>query len=129
MSTSTDSTTATATTSRQFRLQKISEADVPKFQPGMGGVSVAPGEYGRRPGDAVKNADGTFTFGKKMFIDDWAKVLLLMCESNININKEEKIHLAHFIDAMDVRAMNKHGYSHSPEEAGLNLPSLSSNYE
>lgn len=71
------------------------------------------GQYGKRI--AVAD-DGTITIDKKAYVDDVVAFAFGSIRSNPTIHESVKLHLARFVDAMDARADERHGYSHSETE-------------
>jgi len=68
------------------------------------------GQYGKRISVAE---DGAITIDKKAYADDIVAFVSGAIDADI------KVHLTRFVNAMDARAVARHGYSHSPEEAAF----------
>lgn len=66
------------------------------------------------------NPDGSITVGAKAFVDDAIAFFSAAISSNPTIDDGIKQHLIAFVDAMDARAVAKHGYSGSAEDAAIN---------
>lgn len=62
------------------------------------------------------NDDGSILISPKAYVDDVGAFCYGAIRSNPTISDEIKNHLARFIDDMDVRALTRHGYSHSCDE-------------
>ena len=62
------------------------------------------------------NEDGSTTIGKKAFVDDAVAFLSGAIATNPTIDDEIKKHLVDFVNAMDARAVKRHGYNGSLEE-------------
>lgn len=65
--------------------------------------------------------DGSIVIEPKAFVDDIVAFLSGAIETNPTIDPVIKSQLRHFVHLMDARAVQKHGYSHSPNEAALNF--------
>jgi hypothetical protein len=64
-------------------------------------------------------ADGPIVIGKEAFVDDVIAFLSACISTNPNITQSVKNYLIDFVDAMDARAVARHGYSADAEEAAL----------
>ncbi len=60
--------------------------------------------------------DGTFTVGPGAYVDDVVAFLLGAVKTNPTISGEIKGTLRDFLNRMDRRAVERHGYSASPKE-------------
>jgi len=79
-------------------------------------AKLAPGAYTKHI--EIKD-DGTIVIGPGAYADDVVAFVSGAIASNPTIAKEIKQHLVEFVDAMDARAVARHGYSASPEEAAF----------
>ena len=68
--------------------------------------------------------DGTVVIDKRAYVDDVVAFLAGAIKSNPTIAPEIKAHLTRFVDAMDARAVARHGYSESPREAAFEWTSV-----
>lgn len=75
------------------------------------------------------NEDGSVHVSHKVFADELLAFTLGCIRSNPTIPDEIKAKLGEVIDLMDARAVKKHGYSYSPEEAAHEWKSVASAYE
>lgn len=69
-------------------------------------------------------ATNEWTVSGKAYADEWMALSLAMAMSNPTLRRDVLIGLAQTIDAMDARAVNKHGYSHSEEEKAYEWSSV-----
>lgn len=81
--------------------------------PHKGAVRVYVNEKLRFERDGATNE---WTVSGKAYADEWMALSLAMAMSNPTLRKDVLIGLAQTIDAMDERAVKKHGYSHSEAE-------------
>lgn len=94
-----------------------------------GNIPVEAGEYGIKPADIVKNPDGSWSISRRMYIDDIARILLMLSDSDASITNNEKIHLAKFIDAMDMRCVRRDGCTCEIGLDRFKFPPLATYYE
>ena len=100
-------------TSRQFRNEfpQQEHASDPKRPSNF--CKLFAGTYGKH---FEVHGDGSVTIAPKAYVDDVAAFLLGCVASNPTLSQERKCHLARFIDEMDARAVERHGYSHNEQE-------------
>lgn len=79
-------------------------------------------------GKIIVNDDGSVTVSHKVFADELLAFTLGCMKSNPGISNEIKSKLGEVIDMMDARAVAKHNYSHSPEEAAHTWVSVAAAY-
>lgn len=88
------------------------------------------GSYGTKTHDVVTvNADYSLTVSKRAFADDVVAFVLGSISSNPTISDDIKAHLARFLDAMDARALARHGYSKSEKEQAHTWTPVTTHYE
>jgi hypothetical protein len=61
-------------------------------------------------------ANGVILMPSTVYADDVVAFVCACVLNNPNIEKKYAVHVCAFVDAMDARAVNRHGYSRSPEE-------------
>lgn len=104
------------TTSRAIRHALVaSPPDADVARPGNF-AKLAAGQYAKH---ITVKEDGTIVIGPDAYADDVVAFVAGAIASNPTIGNPIKQHLADFVDAMDERAVARHGYSHSPEEAAF----------
>lgn len=86
-------------------------------------AKLAPGEY--MNGGVVVNPDGSILLKPKVYADDAVSFIAGCIKTNPTIDDEIKQHLLRFVDAMDARAVKRHGYSNAPDEAAFEWTQLS----
>lgn len=102
-------------------------------EPGVDFDAESPSNFAKtRPGvfwggdkELVRvSQDGSVTFTPGCYVDDVVAFCHGAIASNPTIAPEIKTHLARFIDAMDARAMARHGYSNSKTEQEMTWKAL-----
>lgn len=108
--------------SRAFRAE-FPNNDIPVDTKRPGNTCKFPaGAYGKY---FTVQEDGKIIIDPKAYPDDIAAFVSGSIKSNPTISAEIKNHLLVFLDAMDDRAVQRHGYSHSPEERDYERKRLS----
>lgn len=95
-----------------------------EFDPKGGGIPIKSGQYGAYKDAIEKLPDGRIVFAKELYLDDLVAFALTAAKSNPNIPLKCKIPLAEFVDAMDLRAVERHGFSNSPTALVVSGPSV-----
>lgn len=81
--------------------------------------------FGPRPGHyhhIQVTKDGGFVVSPEAFLDDVVGFAMACASSNPKMDKEIIAKLAEVMDMLDARAMKRHGYKDSPEEAAVKWP-------
>lgn len=107
--------------SRQFRNHIASSPPPINIERPGNTAKFEAGQFGK---NIVVADDGTITISKKAYADDIVAFVLGAIRSNPTIDDTIKANLARFVDEMDKRAVDRHGYSHSKEEADFEWNSV-----
>ena len=101
-------------TDREFRNTFPTQAHPTDLDQPGNLCKIGPGAYG----DNVHvDEKGTITISPKAYADDVVAFVLGCMRKNPTVSNEIKGYLAQFLDAMDERAVTRHGYSNSKAEA------------
>ena len=114
-------------TSRSFRNNFSTQGATHNAESKSRFAQVPAGTYDK--GKIVVQENGSVLISEKVFADEVLAFVLGCMKTNPTINNSIKAKLGEVIDAMDARAVAKHGYSHSKEEAAHAWTSVSSAYQ
>lgn len=109
---------------REFRNKFPTDPKVVDMSNPSNFCKIQPGLYE----NFTVSPEGVISISSKAYPDDVVAFVLGCISSNPTISDDLKLHLAKFLDGMDKRAVDRHGYSNSEVEKNFTWVNVENSY-